>query len=312
MTYKIFFLLLLSLNSLFAAYEQVRIGKIDRYYINSLSKEQLRTIIDEIEQTFESQLNMNVFDYSSKGKDIDILFIPASKLELRITKKIQKLNIKKEKILALNKQLISNKTNLDKQQDDFSSKSNSLNKKVELYNDYIRSVNKKEKLSKEEYKKVKEYEKKEKEKINYELGKQKKLQNSLRNSLNSYNQKIHLYNNYINEYNNLSNEIESLSRSFKKVKGRTFATQETTLKTFKKDGIEIKEKSVTNSMNKIEIYGFDTLAQLKVVLAHEIAHLVGIPHINVENTLMNPIIQSNQINQLFLTGEDIINFQENY
>ena len=44
-------------------------------------------------------------------------------------------------------------------------------------------------------------------------------------------------------------------------------------------------------MNKIEIYGFDNKQELKVILAHEIAHLVGIPHINVKDALMNPILQ---------------------
>ena len=64
-------------------------------------------------------------------------------------------------------------------------------------------------------------------------------------------------------------------------------------------------------MNKIEIYGFDNLKQLKVVLAHEIAHLVGIPHIEVKNALMNPLLDKNQ-DELVLSSEDILNFKENF
>ena len=58
-------------------------------------------------------------------------------------------------------------------------------------------------------------------------------------------------------------------------------------------------------MSKIEIYGFNNLNELKVILAHEIAHLVGLPHIDKKGALMNPIIQVNQIEKLFLTHEDI-------
>lgn len=73
-----------------------------------------------------------------------------------------------------------------------------------------------------------------------------------------------------------------------------------------------KEKSVRNSMNKIEIYNFESISQLKAVIAHEIAHLVGIPHINEKGALMNPLLQSEQLNELYLTNEDIVNFKNNF
>ncbi len=102
-----------------------------------------------------------------------------------------------------------------------------------------------------------------------------------------------------------------MSRNFKKIKGKVFAEENTTIKTYYKDGQLVKEKNSTISMNKIEIYGFDNLKQLKVVLAHEIAHLVGIPHIEVKNALMNPLLDKNQ-DELVLSSEDILNFKENF
>lgn len=47
-------------------------------------------------------------------------------------------------------------------------------------------------------------------------------------------------------------------------------------------------------------------------MAHEIGHLVGVPHIDAKNALMNPILQDNQIENLSLTQEDIRNFKENF
>ena len=104
----------------------------------------------------------------------------------------------------------------------------------------------------------------------------------------------------------------AIAQKFTKVKGKAFGMKEITLKTYYKDGKKIKEKSVKSNMTKIEIYGFENISQLKAVLAHEIGHLVGIPHINAKKALMNPILQKNQINELFLTNDDIDNFNTNF
>ena len=96
------------------------------------------------------------------------------------------------------------------------------------------------------------------------------------------------------------------------INGRTFGFQETTLKTSYINNKEVKEKSIKNSMTKIEIYGFDSIEHLKIILAHEIAHLLGVPHINVKGALMNPILQEEQKEKLFLTLEDIENFRNNF
>ena len=92
-----------------------------------------------------------------------------------------------------------------------------------------------------------------------------------------------------------------MTRSVKVINGRTFGLQETTLKTIYKDGKMTQEKSVKTNMDKIEIYSFDSLSQLKVIIAHEIMHLVGVPHIEVNGALMNPLLQNNQLNKLALT-----------
>ena len=91
MYYKIIFLLFFSFDSLFASYEQLRIGRIDDFYKDKLSEHQLKIIIDEIEHIFESQLNMNIFDYSQNGKPIDIIFETPSKLEEKI--KVLEMNL---------------------------------------------------------------------------------------------------------------------------------------------------------------------------------------------------------------------------
>ena len=187
-----------------------------------------------------------------------------------------------------------------------------MNNKVDILNKYIKEVNKQKSLDKNEYNRVQDYVKKERSKIDLDLKEQKKVQSNLTKTLNQYNQKVFSYNNLSREINTLVSQIETMTRSVKKINGRTFGLQETTLKTIYKDGKMVQEKSVQTDMDKIEIYSFDSLAQLKVVIAHEILHLVGIPHIEESGALMNPLLQKNQTERLYLTNEDIGNFRKNF
>lgn len=312
MIYKIIFPLLTLFTLSLASFQEIRIGKIDDFYKDKLTEQQLRTIIDEIKYTFESELNMNIFAYSQNGKPIDILFETPSKLEEKIQKKIENINSKLEKIQELKILFPQIKEEMTISQNSYNEQTSILNKKIEALNEYIRDVNKKGSLSKDEYLKVQNYINNEKNQIDLESKKQKKYHMDLTRLFNHYNQKVFSFNNLVNDVNRLNNEIESMNRSFKKIKGKTFGEENTTIKSYYKDGELVKEKSTTITMNKIEIYGFDNLKQLKAVLAHEIAHLVGIPHIEVKNALMNPILDKSQEENLVLTPEDILNFKENF
>lgn len=305
------FILLLFITSLFAQYEKISIGKIDDYYYEKVTFTQLENLIKEIEQTFETQLGFNVFDYSLDGKPIDLFYLPPSKLEQKIEKKISSFDKKAKKLEDYKEYFIIKKRELDSLQEQYNLKSKNLNDKIKELNSYIEEANKK-KYTKREYDEVKAYINQKKEAINYDSKEKKKLERELQKVVLQYNNKIILFNTTVNQAKMLSNEIESLSRNNKIVKGKTFGNKEITLKTYYKDGKKFEEKEIRNSMNKIEIYNFDNLNQLKAVLAHEIAHLVGIPHIESTGSLMNPILQQNQIDELFLTSDDIKNFRENF
>ena len=295
-----------------ASYEKVTIGKIDDYYKDKITKKELEQIIKEIEYIFESTLKKNIFDYSNDGKPIDILYVPNTQLEDKISKKLELIKKKKEKIEELQEYFPSKKREIEVSQDDLNGQIKVINQKVEDLNSYIKNVNSRKNVTKEEYSKIEEYVKNEKYEINNYLKEKNRSYQDLQNILNSYNQKVVAFNNLVRESNSLIKELESLGRDIKTVNGRTFGIKETVLKTYYKDGKEVKESTTTNSMNKIEIYNFDSLEHLKVILAHEIAHLVGVPHIDDEGALMNPILQENQKSRLHLTSEDIENFRKNF
>ena len=148
--------------------------------------------------------------------------------------------------------------------------------------------------------------------LHKELKKLRKEESYIKSVVKKYNSKVRRYNDLIHEYQRLNSQLEIMTRSFKKVKGMTFGVKEIRQKTYYKDGKKHKEKTVRQKMNKIDIYGFDSLKELKTILTHEILHLVGVPHINVKNALMNPIIQKNQLRKLSLTRDDIKNFKKHF
>lgn len=309
---KILFITLLFLSSLFAGFEKVRIGEISREYEDKITYSQLREIIDDIEKVFESQLGFNVFDYSNDGKPIHLTYLEPTLAQKRLERKINNFEKKKDKISKLKEFFPSKKLEIDTVQEEYNIQSKILNKKIENLNRYVREVNKIKQYPKKEYDEIKNYIKVKKDDIKKETKLKRKLASKLRKSLNQYNNKIHSFNNLVKQSQILANEIESLQRSLKVVKGRAFGQIQTIEKTYIKDGKKFKETTTQSSMDKIEIYSFENLDQLKAVLAHEIAHLVGIPHINDSNALMNPILQKNQEKDLFLTRDDIRNFNENF
>ena len=308
---------ILLLNSIFfsfcfASYEQVKIGKIDRFYENKITKEEIRQMINEIEYLFESKLKMNVFDYSQNGKAIDFIYLANSKLEQRIERKKEIITLKKDKIEKIQNTLPIKLKNINTMEIQVNKENNILNKKIKTLNAYVKKVNKQKSFKKDEYERIKNYIKLERKKVKDSSSEFKEKQRELQSTINLYNKKVRLQNSLIREFNRTNNELERLTRNFQKVRANTLGQKEVTTTIFTNNGKRVKEKKVKNIMNKIEIYGFESKNELKVILAHEIAHLLGIPHINVKNALMHPILQKSQIKQLSLTQSDIRNFRKNF
>lgn len=296
----------------YASYEKVSLGKIDDYYKDKITHKELVQMLKEIEYTFESTLKKNIFDYSNDGKPIDILYVPNTQLEDKISRKLNQIENKKEKIKILQENFPTKKIEIEILQSSLNEQIKVINQKVGNLNNYIKNVNSRKNVTKEEYSNIQKYVKNEKYEINSYLKEKNKTYQNLQNIVNSYNQKVVTFNSLVRESNSLIKELESLSRNVKTVNGRTFGVKETILKTYYKDGKEVKESSTKSSMNKIEIYNFSSLEHLKVVLAHEIAHLVGVPHIEAKGALMNPILQDTQKSRLHLTSDDIENFRKNF
>ncbi len=312
MVSKILLLIFIFTNILFASFEYVSVGNIDKYYNSKISIEQLKSLLLEIEEDLESQLQTNIFDLSNNGKPINLVYVEPSLLEKRIERKINRLKIKQKKIDQLQAYFPKKQKTINREKELFKKENALLNSKIKSFNSYVKEINKKKNISTEQFKKIKADIFSTKKKLDIEINKMNRYRDDIKRKLNKFNAKVNSFNNQIREYKKLSKEIETLTRGFRKVKGMTFGVKEINTKTYFKDGKRVQEKVQKQRMDKIEIYGFSSRGELKAVLAHEILHLVGIPHINDKYSLMNSVIQENQIKKLELTKEDIKNFKENF
>jgi DNA repair exonuclease SbcCD ATPase subunit len=298
-------LFLLCYTLAFGEFQKVSIGNIDAHYKNRLSKNELYKIIKEIEQSLESQLGMDIFEYKEYGgKPIDIIYMPPSKQKRELSQKLQKLESLKTKMQQLQPVIKDKQDSVNSLVHHLNRKYGYLNQDIKELNRYISQTNKKKNLSKSEYEKIKKYVSKEQAKISKvkkDLDREKRAigtkQNSVKNEIRKYNM-------IVSRYNRIQRQAENLSKGMLEVKG---VTKSKTKTLYSSDG---KEKSSKVYMEKIEIYDFEDLAHLKVILAHELAHLVGVDHVSSKGSLMNPVLQKEQVKNLSLSYDDIDAFYE--
>lgn len=307
---KSVFLLLIIFNIAFAQVQRVKVGEIDERYSHLISEESLIDIIKEIETLFETQLGFNVFDYSRDGKPIDILYIPPSQKKKRILRNQKKSIALKKKIDDYEVHISDEFTSTNLRNTQLVGEYDSLNKDIETLNAYILKNNAVKNISKKEYEEIKSYVSKEQAKIikrkkDLELKKRK-----VNKALAVYRTKVARYNALIRKYNHLQRDIERLSNSYKEIKGVTKKRITTTKSTYVKDEKSITKEDLRTHMEKIEIYDFENIDLLKVILAHELGHLVGVGHIDVDGALMHSYLQEEQVSNLSLTFDDVEAFRE--
>jgi chromosome segregation ATPase len=308
---KSILLLLIVVAIVFAQVETVSVGKIDKRYSALVSQEDLIEIIKEIEILFEKQLGFNVFDYSQEvGKPIDILYMPPSQKKKKIVQNQKKSELLKKRMSDIKVSKSYQQTIMDSTKKQLESQYKNLNRDIQQLNSYVSRKNSSRNLSKNDYETMKRHVSKEQSDIKMRkraLDRKKRQFNSKALSLRN---KVNQYNSLISRYNHYQRDIERLSKSYKEIKGKTKKRIQTTNTTYTEDGKSITKQDIKIDSEKIEIYDFENLNLLKVILAHEIGHLVGVKHIDNKGALMHPELQKKQINHLSLTADDIQAFQQ--
>lgn len=287
--FKYLFLFFISVEFLYGQVEKIKVGSIDPHFSTILSKEILKSLLKNIEQELESQVGANLFDISNDGKPVNIVFVNRSNRKIAIERNLSNSKKLQEKLENIQNILPQLEEEIVVKQSEVEFLNQNINTKIEKLNNYIENENQKQ-HTQEEYEKISNFVKDEQQNIKKEKNFYQQKLMKYKGLVGQYNQKITNYNMIVRNYNRIRREIENLSKSFKETKGAAIGYIETTLKTIYKDGKFQREKTITSSMDRIEIYGFENLQELKVILAHEIGHLIGVAHIDTKGALMNPVL----------------------
>lgn len=298
------------ITSAYAQYQEVKIGTINTRYKDILSPSQLKSIIQDIKNQFESQLGFKVFDYSQNGKPIHILYIQASQKKKELNRYIRDSDSIKEKLDTLNNDIKLEQAKSREEYTLLQVEVSVLNKSVTTLNTYIENANtNSEQRTKNQYNQLKAYVEDEQQHIKKYRKLFNKKQSHYNRKIKATKRKVSRHNALVRKFNSINRRIEVLSKSIVEIKGKAIGKNITSTITTIKNGETTIEKSTSIEMDRIEIYGFDMdLNYLKAVLAHEIGHLVGVTHSNESGALMNPRLQQNQIKKLDLTYSDIQGF----
>lgn len=288
---------------LVAEYQKVKVGSIDPRY--TISKEQLKDLILKIESQLEEQLQMNIFDYGYDGKPIDLIYMGASKKQKKIEVSIKELQRKLIRIERLQQSLQKKQSTLLEKEKTLLKSKKVLDHKINLLNSEIESFNEELKKTNKNLSAKKEMLQEKQRKLQVQTNRWEQSNRNYEVLLNAYNQLVINYRFEIKRYNRLQRKLELLAKNTPTVQGITKGYKKVIYKTFEKNGNLFTNKEEQTVMEKIEIYGYETLAHLKAILAHELLHLVGAEHINIKGALMNPLLQKEQIANLKLSEHDI-------
>lgn len=300
---KIFIILLSFYCYVFADFQKLKVGVIDPRY--GITPDQVKNIFLQIEDELETQAGMNLFDYAEDGKPIDFIYMAPSKKKQNIEKSIQTLKKRFESIGKLQERLVRKQKRVLEKESEVIKRKDILDTQILALNKEIEKFNNEGQRSKEFVEKQRSMIEEKQRKLKMQIDKWKQLNRNYEVNLNAFNQSVIDYRFKIKQYNQMQRKLETLVRASPEVQGAAKGYKQIVYKTFQKGGNTFIDKQELNIMEKIEIYGFETLSHLKAILAHELLHMVGMGHINVKGALMNPILQENQVEKLQLTPQDI-------
>lgn len=255
-------------------------GDIDPRF--DITKDKLIQIMKEVETVWATAMDQPLLEYKKNGKVVIHLIYgeeqQRTEAEQLLTKKIQ---IKKDQIAILEEEYEHLSSNFQQKRKVFQDILSEYNKQAREYSELAKKWKGKG-VTAQTYKRLEEMEEKVKQLRSVVERKRDNLE-TLRQKTNAksaqLNRLINIQNEMITEYNKRFGVAKKFNQ-----------------------GRYIKK----GDSERINIFQFSNLAQLKTVLAHEAGHALGLDHVHrTPKSIMFPIMGDQNIFDLSLTDEDI-------
>jgi len=253
-----------------------RIAFIDPRF--QLTKEQLIEVSQQAAEIWHKETGKTYFSYDSEAQlTINLIYDDHQIIKSEQQENLNALLQKQEQWRIKNEEIILNKRNIDQISLILNHEQINLRSQFEQYQQDVMHFNQGN------------YQ-------NYSVNDLKKRQiqlhqqsSNLETELNAHNNKIQLLNKKIEELNREQNLLATLRSQFK-------LDQAVNTQPFHKGLF---------SQNQIQIYGYASLNDLRLTLAHEFGHALGLKHTTDPKSLMYPRLKEQDIHNFKLTDSDL-------
>jgi chromosome segregation ATPase len=253
-----------------------RIAFIDPRF--QLTKEQLVEVSQQAAEIWQKETGKTYFIYDSQAQlSINLIYDDHQMLKDEQQNDLDALLQKQEAWRIKNEEIILNKQQVAQLSSNLNKKKANLKAEFEQYQQEVTRFNQGEHVY-SSANNLKEWQKQLEQKSE-----------DLRNESNSLNFKIQSLNLKIKELNREQSDLSALKTQFK-------LEQKTSIQPFHKGLF---------SQNQIQIYGYASLNDLRLTLAHELGHALGLKHTSNPKSLMYPYLKEQDIHNFKLTDSDL-------
>jgi len=253
-----------------------RIAFIDPRF--QLTKEQLIEVSQQAAEIWHKETGKTYFSYDSEAQlSINLIYDDHQIIKSEQQENLNALLQKQEQWRIKNEEIILNKQEIDQLSSDLNKKKISLKAEFEHYQRDVTHFNQGE----HRYYLADEL----KERQNQ----LQQISGNLQNQSNNLNYRIQMLNIKIKELNQEQSDLTTLMAQFK-------LEQKASIQTFHKGLF---------SQNQIQIYGYASLNDLRLTLAHEFGHALGLKHTTDPKSLMYPRLKEQDIHNFKLTDSDL-------
>jgi len=253
-----------------------RIAFIDPRF--QLTQEKLIEVSQQAAEIWHQETGKTYFSYDAEAQlSINLIYDDHQLMKSQQQENLNALLQKQEVWRLKNEEIILNKQEIDQLSSDLNKRKISLKAEFEQYQQDVTRFNQGE----HRYYRADELK-----------DRQNQLQQksgNLKNELNSLNIKIQSLNIKIKELNQEQSDLTVLKTQFK-------LEQKTSMQPFHKGLF---------SKNQIQIYGYTSLNDLRLTLAHEFGHALGLKHTTDPKSLMYPRLKEQDIHNFKLTDSDL-------